>query len=958
MGNESTTTQETQYVLRRLEEALRLFGRETDPRWFWILVLIVILGLGVFYVISMYRRDSQSVGWGWASFLAGLRCLVYFILAAVFLLPAEQTWERTQTHSKAVVALDVSGSLGTRDDPPTDSTPIAKLPTRQDKVIQFLTDERINFIKTTQEKNPVYLYRFGNRADEEFKVLPEGEMLAPSEWAAWLKPDPRAKPPDGLDAEGRAKFQKRLDFYSQLVDGTNLGDSLLEIINRESNNMVQGLIVISDGRSTQYSAQTFEELRARAHRAKVPIFTVVVGEMRQPISIRITDLQAPEQARPEDKFPIRVEVDGEGLPDKELVVMLDVTNPQGQKHTIEKPFKFNAGGGGPPHAQIEYEIDAAQLGVTPLPGKKAELEEGSWTFQARVPRDKREIFVGKEHGSDKVTVKIVKKPLRVLLFAGAPTRDFQFVRSLLVREVDQHRAELSICLQMQREGVIQDVPPDRFLRQFPYRLGDESGGDKAEERYYNLSQYDLIIAFDPDWNLLQPEQFAALERWINLQAGGLILVAGPVNTYQLARLGNRDKIKPILDLFPVLLKDSRLEEGVERSSGDPWRLHFPGASAEMEFLKLDEAGKDRLAGWEDFFTGKTGGEGGAGPVPIHGFYSYYPVESVKPSATVIATFSDPRARLHDGAKEQPYLVTMPYGSGRVVYLGSGETWRLRQHNEVYFERFWTKLARFVGSGNLTRISSHGNIVMGREFGAGQIVHVEAQLFGRDLKPLAPNSKPKAQIKSPAGAPPLGPVELEGKPTAGGEWAGWFQGHFRGMAPGEYRLDLQVPESGDLLSRKFVVKESNPELDNTRPDFGQMYQLASEITEVLPRMDKPGQDELRQNLESTAARLLQQVDTSGPDQPKASQPAATGSNHATSGEKEQPRLFFDLASAHLIPKCLVSESKVQRSRGPVKDLWDLGLTFSNDPPVQLAHALVIVVGLLSVEWLTRKLLKLA
>ena len=56
--------------------------------------------------------------------------------------------------------------------------------------------------------------------------------------------------------------------------------------------------------------------------------------------------------------------------------------------------------------------------------------------------------------------------------------------------------------------------------------------------------------------------------------------------------------------------------------------------------------------------------------------------------------------------------------------------------------------------------------------------------------------------------------------------------------------------------------------------------------------------------------------------------------------------------------MVTESKVQRSRGPVKDLWDLGFTVSEDPRVRMATVLIIVTLLLSVEWLTRKLLRLA
>src|SRR5437660_8225795 len=146
----TNTTHETQFVLRRLEEALRLFGREADPHWFWILVLVVVLAVGFVYVIWMYKRDSQSVGWAWASFLALLRCCVYVVLAAVFLLPALQTWERTELHSKVALLLDASGSMLSKDDLPTDAMPVEKLPSRQDKVIQFLTDERVGFLKRLQ----------------------------------------------------------------------------------------------------------------------------------------------------------------------------------------------------------------------------------------------------------------------------------------------------------------------------------------------------------------------------------------------------------------------------------------------------------------------------------------------------------------------------------------------------------------------------------------------------------------------------------------------------------------------------------------------------------------------------------------------------------------------------------------------------------------------------------------
>ena len=964
MGNETNTSQETQFVFRRLEEALRFFGRELDARWVWIFVLILVLGVALFYVVWMYRRDSRTIGGPWATFLAGLRCLVYLVLAAVFLLPALQTWEKTETHSKVVLLADVSGSMGSKDDIPTDTMPVEKLPSRQDKVIQFLTDSRIAFLNELEKTNPVYAYRFGNRVDEEFKLFGRDDQWSPSEWSAWLTPNPKEAMSSGLSDEEKEKFLKRQELNQQLTAGTNLGDSLVEVLNRESNNMLQGIIVFTDGRNTQYSSQAFEEVRARAKRAKIPIFSVAVGEHRMPISIRVAPLQAPEQARPDDKFPIRVEVDGEGLPDKETVVYLDITQPGGAKKTIQKPFKFSAGSGGPPHAQIEFEIDAAEFGAAGSPGAKPELAEGEWRFQARIPKDKREIFLDKEHLSANAIVRVVKKPLRILLFTGAGSRDYQFVRNLFVREVDQRRAELSICLQIQREGVVQDVPSDRLLKQFPSRLSLDPSST-AEDRYANLAYYDVIIAFDPDWSRLTPEQLVVLEKWVNTQAGGLIVVAGPVNTYQLARPTNREALKPLLDLFPVVLQDSRLQDlGVDRATTNPWRLSFPGATGELEFLKLEEGAKEQLAGWEEFFTDKAKPEAGKEAPTVRGFYTYYPVESVKSSATVVATYSDPRARLGSGEKQQPYLVVMPYGSGKVVYIGSPEIWRLRQYREAFHERFWTKLARYSGSGNLARASRRGVIVMGQEFSAGQMVSLEAQLFGRDLQPLPANaSPPKVQLQPPPGVTMPTTIDLQAKPHQGGEWNGWFQGRFRVLAPGEYRLNLQIPDTGESLPARFLVKETNVELDNTRPDFGLMYQLASEVTEVLPRIkERQEQEELKRILDGTAARLLQHVDEAA--DAKASPPATGVERTDRKAEKakapaarDTPRLFFDLNSAGLISKCMVTDSKVQRSRGPIKDLWDAGFGLG-DSSSRMAFVLLLVVALLSIEWLTRKLLKLA
>lgn len=985
------TNQQTEFVLRRLSESFRLGGQELNP-YLWLAILIPVLVLGLIYVVWQYWRDCRSIAWPWAVLLGATRALVYLILAGIFLMPAIQTWDRSEKHSRVVVMLDVSASVADKsDDQPEDGTKPGKPTTRLDKVINLLTDKQTNFLGRLTEQNPVYAYRFGARLDEESAVFDKNTPnWEPSQWQAWLRHDfkewvlqglsPEAKEsirrmpafesekpgtadwaltwfklppaetiPAGLpDAdrkrfnENRAKLDKRLETIRQLMLGTNVGDSLLTLMNREANNPVRGIVVVSDGRSNLGSESAIEELRARARKEHIPIFTVMVGEDRQPVNIRITDLQTPEQTPPDEKFVIRAEIDGEGLADQETKVFLDIYRPEDMAlaHTLETTVKFQPGE--PPHAQAEFALDPEQLPAELKSEStlRKELLEGEWKFVVRVPKDKREQFDKKEHVSDPATIAIIKKPLRILLVAGGPMKDYQFVRTLFVREKDANRAELSIFLQNEgRDGrAVQDVEPDRLLNRFPTTLRvEDDPSEKPEDKYYNLARYDVIVCFDPDWSEFTADQLLLLQKWVDQQAGGLILIAGPVNTYQLARDDGSGRLKPLVDLFPVVPGDIVLQSGpLRRSTKQGWRLSFPGANPDMEFLKLDDESKAPLSGWPQFFDGtdKTP-EGGQ---PKRGFYSVYPIKSVKPGASVVATFGDPACKL-DG-KDHPWLVTQQFGKGRVVFLGSSEVWRLRGYKEVFYERFWTKLARYASAGSRTRQNRRGVLVMGRQFNAGQYVRIEAQLFGPSLEPLPKTTKPKLYFV-PAEGGERREVEMTAKPSQG-EWAGWFQGRFLVSKPGDFKLELPIPSSSDMLRGKFSVLASNPELENTRPDPAALALMAGDLDEVKSRLKEADYEAIRSRLRGpkSAADKLEE------------KPATV----------ESPKLLLKLADTDVIPPCLTAmEPRVSRSRGAVDDLWDNGPILGYDSsgrPIEFASLLLVIVGLLSLEWLGRKLLRLA
>jgi hypothetical protein len=67
--------------------------------------------------------------------------------------------------------------MGVKDDLPDEKTPFEKLPSRQDRVLEFLTrkysigTDEGTFLDHLARKNPVSVYRFGSQLDSEVDEL-------------------------------------------------------------------------------------------------------------------------------------------------------------------------------------------------------------------------------------------------------------------------------------------------------------------------------------------------------------------------------------------------------------------------------------------------------------------------------------------------------------------------------------------------------------------------------------------------------------------------------------------------------------------------------------------------------------------------------------------------------------------------------------------------------------------
>jgi hypothetical protein len=728
--------------------------------------------------------------------------------------------------------------------------------------------------------------------------------------------------------------------------------------------MVQGIVVFSDGQSNLGATGTttnpvIDDLKVRANREKIPIFTVAVGSEHKSIGVRITDVQVPDQTPPDEPFKAIVEIDGDGLAAQKVKIELEIKPRKDDNATVRLPLESTFQPDEPPHAQAEFIIDPEkvpeQLKDTDNP---RQLVEGEWQVRAVTPRVEGERFAEKEHVSEWVAIKVQKKAQRILVCCSAPNRDVQFLVTQLLRD----KADLSLFVQNTggTEGKINLLEEqERQLTRFPDRLNvEENPSEDPTTKWYNLARYDVVIAFDLDWSALSVEQTQMVRTWVDLQAGGLLFVAGHIFTKHLARPEADDKFKPLIDILPVLPGDPDLA-AAKRTANLPWRLDFENLGGDLDFMKLDDTHPNVETAWELFFTGREDKDDKARI--IRGFYNYYPCREMKAVATPVARFPDPNAIKMPDGKAPPWLAVMQYGQGRTAWVGSPEIWRLRQFKDEYFERFWTKFSRYLAAGSRRKQTRRGRILMSPVVGTGGYVRVTAQVLDPSLQPTDPKTEPKISFR---------PIELEKYPAeidnAKGEetiarlkakfhekftyeyrmspkkspdkWEGYFQRAQLASAerfpPGSWRVDVEIPSSTDTLKQKFEIRQSNPELDVTRPDTKALYQMASPLADM-------------QVADTTLASNLQQRSTAGAD------------------GKRLAFKFGDDESLKLIPQCFKTDTKIARNRGAVEDYWDKGVTLPtfmtqwlSDKPQSLAYGLLLVIGLLSAEWLTRKLLKLA
>ena len=287
---------------------------------------------------------------------------------------------------------------------------------------------------------------------------------------------------------------------------------------------------------------------------------------------------------------------------------------------------------------------------------------GQYEFRAKVEDAGPELT--QEDNVATAAVRVVRQQIRVLLIAGSPSPEVQFLRNAL----DARPARRICRLASARRS---RVPPAR-----------RSADQPAAQRLGRAAQLRRACCWWTPTCERSERNGRTCSRTSSARRGAaLIFVAGELYSQQL------------FEAAEAQLGGSKLDaNSADRARPGP--VPHRGRGAALEPVNLHARA---LAGGR----GDPVFEFNADPIrnrailtSLPGMYWSFPVTRSRPGATVLARHGDPRMQNQYG--RQPLLTSQLYGPGRTVFIGFDSTYRWRYLSEDYFDGFWARLVDRVG----------------------------------------------------------------------------------------------------------------------------------------------------------------------------------------------------------------------------------------------------------------------
>ena len=524
---------------------------------------------------------------------------------------------------------------------------------------------------------------------------------------------------------------------------TNLAAALRHVYDQLGQDEPASVVVVSDGRHNM-GGDLIEPARLLASRG-VRVFTVAMGSTQRAADAAVEQIDAPDWVYHDDTVRASALLRLDGLVGKPVNVELWRGDTKVEGKTVT-PTQEHA-------TQVVSFVDKPPAA-------------GVFEYDVRIGEVADEAV--KENNRLGARVAVKKDKLAVLVVEDMPRWEYRHLVNYLSR--DQRVKLQTVLLQPAR---VMNVQRPASVRASPRNEGVEAQllPGAAQE----WAAFDLVVLGDVPKEALSDADQQNLAAAVKDRGTTLLLMAGPFHMPQ------RYAGTALEGLVPVELGGEWSGEALEGhlKNGFVPRVAPEGAASILSQFTIDEASNGAL--W--------------GALPK--WYWHSALTTAKRSASVVWTIGESGAdgESEDGARSRALLATMSVGMGRVMYLASDSTWRMRQvGGQNPHERFWGQVVRWVVDNELPAGAKWVRYGSDKaRYVAGENVVVTARLLGEDFSPLRAQ-KIRAVAKS--GGSVLAQAEMVELPEA----PGYYRATLGGVPAGKIELSLQGDAAERLMAK--------------------------------------------------------------------------------------------------------------------------------------------------------------
>ena len=541
---------------------------------------------------------------------------------------------------------------------------------------------------------------------------------------------------------------------------SRLGASLQQTLELQRGRPTSAVLFFSDGINTD--GMTLNEVATFFRSANLPVFSLGVGTDKAEPDIQLTDVMADS-----------------------IVFVGD---------TIQIPFslRLQEMGNQPLKVQVcnaESGTVLAEQTVNSVAGQ--ELATGTLTFNASEPGNLRLIVEALPVPGEKLTennalqrtLEVRDQAIQVLLVQQSPSYEFRFLKSLLERA---------------RQPGSPDKPTfmlTSVLLEGDPRYADQ---DKSAERllpvsFEQLSKYDVIILGDVQASQLGLATLQSMERAVNQQGSGLIVIAGDPASFASLAVSSLQRLLPV---EPLPANNPSEPFVLQPEQTFRWSITPLGQSAPP--LQLDSDLVRNTALWQQ--------------LPASHWY----VNIGRPKAGSLLWAVHPNTA---GRETAPLLVAQYFGKGRVIVQATDETFQWTSHfgDDVYYQRYWNQLIRWLARGKLSGSTSAKLSFDRDEYRAGEAVGLSLKFQGS--VPLRDGEGAEVLLQREGGQRQSLILQRQGND------GGLYRTTVPNLTVGSYRAVLTKPVLQPPPAAELTITPPLNELSRTRVDWKSMRTLA-------------------------------------------------------------------------------------------------------------------------------------